>query len=153
MKNIYSEDRLRSGCLHGQILSYSFSFFPRFRATCESYTLKQITEILTEIEKHLLYQVIALESCSIQWFQSQHALVRLSSCKLQALFITSFCKLQPTSHFFIREQQNQQQPLQSLCEGEYIQIGFTKYLTAKSLDTLTMLTNFTKYQIRKLLLL
>jgi hypothetical protein len=90
MENIYSEDRLRSGCLHGQILSYSFSFFPRFRTTCESHELKQITETLTEIEKHLLYQAIALESCSIQWFQSQHAPVRLSSCKLQALFITSF---------------------------------------------------------------
>ena len=90
MENIYSEDRLRSGCLHGQILSYSFSFFPRFRTTCERDELKQITEKLTEIEKHLLYQVIALESCRIQWFQSQHAPVRLSSCKLQSLFMTSF---------------------------------------------------------------
>ena len=90
MENIYSEDRLRSGCLQGQILSYSFSFFPRFRTTCESYELKQITETLTKIEKHLLYQAIALESCNIQWFQSQRAPVRLGSCKIQALFITSF---------------------------------------------------------------
>ena len=66
MKNIYSEIRLRSGCLHEQILSYSFSFFPRFRTICER---DELNQILTNIyENFTLTCVIILGESAPVWY-------------------------------------------------------------------------------------